>query len=161
MSSAFLKQWLANSKFDFWSAKSATRSHREELSANFDAVSTSSSCIASSNRCSGSVETANACCLKPFKIQLCYNPLYILTKYNWNVNWKHTCFSRKWATRIRCSFGTVGKTLSAVSKSLLITAVWYSNTDNSKEYDTTFNSLSPTYNLRIKKHINIQIQKSK
>lgn len=43
-----------------------------------------------------------------------------------------TCFSKKWATLVRYCEGTVGKTLSAVSKSPLITAVWYSKTDRSK-----------------------------
>ena len=40
------------------------------------------------HRCSGSHDTVRACCLKP-------------------------CFSRKWATLFRCSFGIVGKTLEA------------------------------------------------
>ena len=100
----------------------------------------SHNCTANSNRCSGSLDTASACCLNP-------------------------CFSKKWATLVRCSFGIVGRTLiiiiklylylavppvsfnlsskytysllfvviytlSAVSKSLLITAVWYSKTDS-------------------------------
>lgn len=44
-----------------------------------------------------------------------------------------TCFSRKCATLVRCSLGIVGSTLSAIPKSLLITAVWYSNTETSRE----------------------------
>ena len=53
------------------------------------------------------------------------------------------CFSRKCATLVLCSLGTVCKTLSAVSKSLLMTAVWYSRTETRSKKLTTFNSLSP------------------
>lgn len=56
---------------------------------------------------------------------------------------KCTCFSKKWATLILCSLGIVGRTLSAVPKSLLMTAVWYSSTDSSREKLMTFSSLSP------------------
>lgn len=69
---------------------------------------------------------------------------------NDNVCWsKRTCFSKKCATLVRWSWGMVGNTRSAVSKSPLITAVWYSKTDRSREYDTMFNSLSFRYSLEI------------
>lgn len=58
-----------------------------------------------------------------------------------------TCFSRKCATLVRWSCGTVGSTRSAVSKSPRITAVWYSSTDSSTEYDIIFSSLSFRYSL--------------
>ncbi|KAG9337578.1 hypothetical protein JZ751_028598 [Albula glossodonta] len=40
---------------------------------------------------------------------------------------------RKWATRVLCSLGIVGSTLSAMPKSLRMTAVWYSSTDTSRD----------------------------
>lgn len=68
LSSAFLKHSSANFMLECCMARSATRSQRAGLSARSLASSRSANCRASSNRCSGSVETANACGLKPWKL---------------------------------------------------------------------------------------------